>query len=107
MKAYFKGILYDESKAYLRKEIIKRIINDTTRGVDTSRLFPEMVLASSTKDMVEKKMIYFYLINFSKGNDNFARMAINTFLKDSSSPNASVRALSLRHLSNLRFKGRE
>ncbi len=52
-------------------------------------------------------MIYFYLINFSKGNDNFARMAINTFLKDTNSMNAQIRALSLRHLSNLRFKGRE
>ncbi len=65
-----------------------------------------MVLASSTKDLVEKKMIYFYLINFSKGNDGFARMAINTFLKDTNSMNAQIRALSLRHLSNLRFKGR-
>lgn len=52
-------------------------------------------------------MIYFYLINFSKGNDSFARMAINTFLKDSGSPNPNIRALSLRHLSNLRFKGRD
>lgn len=66
-----------------------------------------MVLASSTKDMVEKKMIYFFLINFSKGNDNFARMAINTFLKDAQSQDPSVRAHSLRHLSNLRFKGRD
>lgn len=57
--------------------------------------------------MVEKKMIYFFLINFSKGNDNFARMAINTFLKDAQSQDSSVRALSLRHLSNLRFKGRD
>jgi len=52
-------------------------------------------------------MIYFYLINFSKGNDSFARMAINTFLKDSDSQNPNIRALSLRHLSNLRFKGRD
>lgn len=66
-----------------------------------------MVLASSTKDLVEKKMIYFYLINFSKGNDSFARMAINTFLKDAGSHVPSIRALSLRHLSNLRFKGRD
>lgn len=34
-------------------------------------------------------------------------MAINTFLKDSTSPNPNIRALSLRHLSNLRFKGRD
>jgi len=52
-------------------------------------------------------MIYFYLINFSKENDSFARMAINTFLKDVNSQNPNIRALSLRHLSNLRFKGRD
>ena len=34
-------------------------------------------------------------------------MAINTFLKDSYSSNPKVRALSIKHLSNLRFKGRE
>ena len=34
-------------------------------------------------------------------------MAINTFLKDADSPNPNIRALSLRHLSNLRFKGRD
>lgn len=33
-------------------------------------------------------------------------MAINTFLKDLSNPNPNVRALALRSLSNLRFKGR-
>lgn len=34
-------------------------------------------------------------------------MAVNTFAKDSDSPNPNIRALSIRHLSNLRFKGRE
>ena len=34
-------------------------------------------------------------------------MAINTFLKDTVSANPNIRALSIRHLSNLRFKGRE
>ena len=34
-------------------------------------------------------------------------MAINTFTKDSTSPNPSIRALAIRNLSNLRFKGRE
>ena len=34
-------------------------------------------------------------------------MAINTFLKDANSQNSNIRALSLRHLSNFRFKGRD
>jgi len=34
-------------------------------------------------------------------------MAINTFVKDCSAPNPSIRALAVRNLANLRFKGRE
>jgi vesicle coat complex subunit len=34
-------------------------------------------------------------------------MAINTFLKDISNQNPNVRALAMRSLSNLRFKGRD
>jgi len=34
-------------------------------------------------------------------------MAINTFIKDCNSPNPNIRALAIRHLSNLKFKGRE
>ena len=34
-------------------------------------------------------------------------MAINNFLKDANSQNPNIRALSLRHLSNFRFKGRD
>lgn len=35
-----------------RKDIIKKIMQYTTSGIDTSRLYPEMVLASATKDIV-------------------------------------------------------
>jgi len=34
-------------------------------------------------------------------------MAINTYIKDLSSPNPNVRTFAARSLSNLRFKGRE
>lgn len=52
-------------------------------------------------------MIYFYLTTFSQSNESFAQMAINTFLKDTNSNNPNIRSLSLRHLSNFRFKGRD
>lgn len=64
-------------------------------------------MASATRDPVEKKLIYLYLSIYSATNQNFARMAINTFQKDISSPNPNVRALAVRSLANLRFKGRE
>lgn len=90
-----------------KKEVIKKIIVYTTQGIDTSRFYPEMVIASGTRDIVEKKLIFFYLSLYSHHNPDFARMAVNTFTKDSDSPNPNIRALSIRHLSNLRFKGRE
>lgn len=65
------------------------------------------MLASATRDLVEKKLIYHYLSIYSSANENFARMAINTFVKDCSSPNPNIRAFAIRNLANLRFKGRE
>lgn len=66
-----------------------------------------MVLACATKDIVEKKLIFMYLAIYSQLNEDFARMAINTFMKDCYSLNPNIRSLAIRHLSNLRFKGRE
>lgn len=69
-------------------------------------MYPEMVIASATKDLVEKKLIFQYLNIYSKSNPDFARMAVNTFMKDCVSNEPAVRALAIRHLSDLRFKGR-
>jgi AP-4 complex subunit beta-1 len=107
IKKYLKSIQSDPEKEFQRKEIIKKIISYTTIGIDTSRLYPEVVMASATRDPVEKKLVYLYLSIYSNTNQNFARMTINTFLKDISSPNPNVRALAIRSLSNLRFKGRD
>ena len=93
--------------ASFRKEVIKKITILTTQGVDTSRFYPEMVIASATTDLIEKKLVFNYLSIYSQLNADFARMAINTFTKDSNSPNPNIRALAIRNLSNLRFKGRE
>lgn len=107
LKSYFKNTLSNPNLNIYRKEIIKKIILYTTYGVDTSRLYPEMVIASGTKDLVEKKLIFHYLNLYSKSNPDFARMAVNTFMKDCASNDPIVRALAIRHLSDLRFKGRE
>jgi len=52
LKKYLKTIVSDPEKDYYRKEIVKKIIAYTTSGIDTSRLYPELVLASATKDLV-------------------------------------------------------
>ena len=50
-----------------------------TLGIDVSRLYPEMVKASQTSDIVTKKMVYLYLINYAQQNSELAILAINTF----------------------------
>jgi AP-4 complex subunit beta-1 len=37
-----------------------------TLGIDVSRLFNEMCLHSYTSDIIIKKMIYLYLINYAE-----------------------------------------
>ena len=73
-----------------------------TLGIDVSRLFPEIVKASKTDDLVMKKMIYLYLINYAEQNQELVILAVNTFLTDCKSPNHKIRGLALRSLCSLR-----
>ena len=74
-----------------------------TIGVDTSALFSEMILACITKDLVAKKMIYFYLCVHSETNSEIAILAINTLQKDCKDESPLVRGLALRSLASLRL----
>ncbi len=50
-----------------------------TRGKDVSMLFTDIVKNMVTPDMELKKLIYLYIINYSKTHPDFAILAINTF----------------------------
>ena len=65
-----------------RRDVIKKVIAYMTLGIDVSKLYPEMVKASRTEDVVMKKMIYLYLINYAEQNQELAILAINTFWMD-------------------------
>jgi AP-4 complex subunit beta-1 len=65
-----------------KRDVIKKVIAYMTLGIDVSRLYPEMVKASRTEDVVMKKMIYLYLINYAEQNQELAILAINTFWMD-------------------------
>ena len=71
-----------ERDATKKRDVIKKVIAYMTLGIDVSRLYPEMVKASRTDDMVMKKMIYLYLTNYAEQNQELAILAINTFLMD-------------------------
>ena len=109
LRQLLKNIM-DEKDNKKRREVIKKVIAYMTLGVDVSRLFSDMVRISSTTDIVQKKMIYLYLVNCVEANQEIALMAINTLSKDCriiSSPDSKIRGLALRNLCSLRFQGSE
>lgn len=107
LRQLLKNIM-DEQDNKKRREVIKKVIAYMTLGVDVSKLFTDMVRISSTTDIVQKKMIYLYLVNCVESNQEIALMAINTLSKDCriiSSPDNKIRGLALRNLCSLRFQG--
>lgn len=72
-----------------------------TLGIDLSGIFTEVLMFSYVNDLVCKKMIYLYLINYAKTNDETAIMAINTFLKDCNHVDGRIRGNALKTLCSL------
>ncbi|CAG9329177.1 unnamed protein product [Blepharisma stoltei] len=106
LRTLLKGIM-NQRDVKKRREAIKKVIAYMTLGIDVSKLFTDMVLISSTNDIVQKKMIYLYLVTYVEANQDQALMAINTFSKDCrrTNPDAKIRGLALRSLCSLRFPG--
>jgi AP-4 complex subunit beta-1 len=71
-----------EKDSKRRRDVLKKVIAYMTLGIDVSRLFPDMVLACNTKDMVVKKMVYLYLCNYAAMNPELTLLVINTLQKD-------------------------
>jgi len=86
-----------------KREVVKKVIAYMTLGFDVSRLFSEMVMASSTADIIMKKMCYLFLSNYAASNEELATLCINTMTKDCQDSDPLVRGLALRSLSSLRL----
>eukprot|EP00743_Colponemidia_sp_Colp-15_P002288 GILK01002479.1.p1 GENE.GILK01002479.1~~GILK01002479.1.p1 ORF type:complete len:794 (-),score=148.65 GILK01002479.1:161-2542(-) len=86
-----------------KRDVIKKVIAYMTLGIDVSRLFSDMIMASSTTDLVQKKMVYLYLVNYADSNPELAILAINTLQKDCLDEDPMVRGLALRSLCSLRL----
>ncbi|KAL8271920.1 hypothetical protein Esti_004044 [Eimeria stiedai] len=85
-----------------QREALKKVIAYMTVGMDVSRLFSEVVMLSSTTDMVLKKMVYLYLTNYAETNPSLAILAVNTFQKDCGDHDPRLRGLAIRSLCSLR-----
>ncbi|XP_071993742.1 AP-4 complex subunit beta-1 isoform X2 [Engystomops pustulosus] len=87
------------------RNIIHKVIRHMTYGVDVSSVFMEMVKASATVDIVQKKLVYLYMCTYAPQKPDLALLTINTLCKDCSDPNPMVRGLALRSMCNLRMPG--
>uniref|UniRef100_G1KAG2 AP complex subunit beta n=2 Tax=Anolis carolinensis TaxID=28377 RepID=G1KAG2_ANOCA len=87
------------------RNVIQRVIRHMTQGIDVSGVFMEMVKASATVDIVQKKLVYLYMCTYAPLKPDLALLAINTLCKDCSDPNPMVRGLALRSMCSLRMPG--
>ena len=88
-----------------KREIIKKVIAYMTLGIDVTKLFSEIVMASQTKDLIIKKMTYHYLITNAYLKHDLAILVINTLQKDTKDDDPMIRGLALRSLCSLRING--
>lgn len=62
-----------------------QVIASMTVGKDVSALFPDVVNCMQTDNLELKKLVYLYLMNYAKSQPDMAIMAVNTFVKVTSS----------------------
>uniref|UniRef100_A0A673KGP7 AP complex subunit beta n=1 Tax=Sinocyclocheilus rhinocerous TaxID=307959 RepID=A0A673KGP7_9TELE len=87
------------------KNYITKVIRYMTQGLDVSALFMDMVKASATVDIAQKKLVYLYMCTYASDKPDLALLAINTLRKDCADPNPMVRGLALRNMCNFRMPG--
>ena len=59
--------------------------------------------ATTTRDLVQKKMVYLYLCTYAEKKPDVALLAVNTLQRDCRDDDPMIRGLALRSLCSLRF----
>eukprot|EP01127_Copromyxa_protea_P010507 TRINITY_DN2556_c0_g2_i2.p1 TRINITY_DN2556_c0_g2~~TRINITY_DN2556_c0_g2_i2.p1 ORF type:complete len:772 (-),score=212.70 TRINITY_DN2556_c0_g2_i2:37-2103(-) len=72
-----------------------------TLGMDVSDLFQNIIMASHTTDVVQKKMIYLFLKNYARNNEELAVLAVNSLVRDTHDNSPMIRGLALRWLCSM------
>ncbi|XP_036254451.1 AP-4 complex subunit beta-1 [Molothrus ater] len=84
---------------------VLRVIRLMAQGADVSGLFPEMVKAGAVPDVVQKKLVSFYVRAQAPQQPQLALLAVNSLRKDCAHPSPAVRGLALRTMCGLRMPG--
>ena len=88
----------EEKKA----EAIKKIISYMTIGKDVSALFFPVMKCLELPSLEIKKLVYLYIIHYSRQRPDDAIMVINMFVKDATNKsNPLVRALAVSNVRNV------
>lgn len=87
-----------------RKDAAKKVIALMTVGKDVSMLFTDVLKCITTTNLELKKLVYLYVMNYAKNNEDNAILAVNTFHQDCSDVNPLVRALAIRTMGCLRVE---
>ena len=67
--------------------------------------FPSLpVKCIHTADLELKKLVYLYVMNYSKTQPELAILAVNTFVQDAENPNPLIRALAIRSMGCIRVE---
>ena len=73
-----------------------------TVGKDVSALYPDVANCMQTDNLELKKLVYLYMMNYSKSQPDMAIISVNTFVKDCDDPNPLIRALAVRTMGCIR-----
>lgn len=87
-----------------KKELFKKVISYTSIGIDMSSLFMQVIkcAASSSEDIVLKKMLYLFLTTYAQSNPDLILLTVNLLTKDCRDQDPAIRGLALRTLCSMR-----
>jgi len=87
----------------VKKDAIKKVIAFMTLGKDVSSLFQSVIKCLEYPEIDIKKLVYLYIINYSKTKPDDAIMVVNLFRKDiNNKVNPMIRALAVRTMGCLK-----
>lgn len=71
----------NSTKPEVKKEALKKVIAHMTIGKDVSSLFQAVIKCIEVNDIEIKKLVYLYIINYSRTRPDDAIMVVSLFRK--------------------------
>lgn len=97
--------LYEELNSVhfdIKKDAVKKVIANMTVGKDVSPLFQSVIKCLEHPEIELKKLVYLYIINYSRTKPDDAIMVVNLFRKDVLKGTPLIKALAVRTMGCLR-----